>query len=176
MNRVSSAAQSTVNSLQAAAKEMDRFGRAIDLTQKGSRPDEMGELGRINSLIQIKEQAIQQDRNRMGREIAGSGNPNLVRAQFADRESQLQREINDLRQQKGALSRSGLPKLDTGGIIQAPGMFQVGAGVKEIIRTPSSGGGVTVNIQGDFFGDQAMIDRLGQRIVEAIRGKTGVRV
>jgi hypothetical protein len=176
MNRVSSAAQSTVNSLQAAAKEMDRFGRAIDLTQKGSRPDEMGELGRINSLIQIKEQAIQQDRNRMGREIAGSGNPNLVRAQFADRESQLQREINDLRQQKGALSRSGLPKLDTGGIIQGPGMFQVGAGVKEIIRTPSSGGGVTVNIQGDFFGDQAMIDRLGQRIVEAIRGKTGVRV
>ncbi len=37
-----------------------------------------------------------------------------------------------------------IPTMDTGGLVRGPGMFQVGAGVTEIVRTPGGGGGSTV--------------------------------
>lgn len=42
-----------------------------------------------------------------------------------------------------------VPTMDTGGLVRGPGMFQVGAGVTEIVRTPgggAGGGGIVVNI------------------------------
>jgi hypothetical protein len=64
--------------------------------------------------------------------------------------------------------------MDTGGIIQGPGMFQVGAGVKEIWRgqpqSPTKSQTIIIELDGHELARSVM--PVG---VEMIRVKTGVR-
>jgi hypothetical protein len=61
------------------------------------------------------------------------------------------------------------PVKDTGGIVEGPGLFRVGAGVKEIVRypdgnAPGSSGGVTININNPVIREEQDIQKLAKAI------------
>lgn len=52
----------------------------------------------------------------------------------------------------GEIKLPRIPLLDVGGLIEGPGLFAVGRGVKEIVREPGAGGNVVnINIEGPWF-------------------------
>lgn len=61
-----------------------------------------------------------------------------------------------------------IPLLDTGGIVQGPGVFAVGPGVREIVREPGQGN-LTVNIQGPIFGMDDLERKIGEAIIRLRR-------
>ncbi|MBU2249058.1 MAG: phage tail tape measure protein, partial [Gammaproteobacteria bacterium] len=66
-----------------------------------------------------------------------------------------------------------IPLLDTGGLVQGPGLFGVGAGVKEIVRTP--GTGVTINAVNIYAETAEGGRRAGQGFFEEMQ-RRGIRL
>jgi len=60
-----------------------------------------------------------------------------------------------------------IPLLDTGGLVQGPGVFQVGPGVKEVVRTPSGNKELHVHI-GVFAGTETEFRVLVKKIKEVM--------
>jgi hypothetical protein len=156
MNEVMNAANVAMG---AAAKTRADF-------EKGGRNNELDERGRIGAQIRTAQEGLNQLRNNYSRELSGSGNPEAVKKQFDEREKALRSELNRL--------TASMPKLDAGGVIQGPGMFSVGAGVKEIWRgqPPAATKTQTIIIELDGHELARSVMPVG---VEMIRVKTGVR-
>lgn len=51
----------------------------------------------------------------------------------------------------GKITLPRIPLLDVGGVIEGPGFFAVGRGVKEVVREPGAGGNVINNFEGPWF-------------------------
>ena len=74
-----------------------------------------------------------------------------------------------------------IPLMDTGGLVQGPGLFAVGPGVKEIVRDTGSAEPLVVNIYNPTFHDRRDVDRLASRVREELtwavtyRGRSGAR-
>lgn len=62
---------------------------------------------------------------------------------------------------------SRIPLLDTGGIIEGPGVFGVGQGVKEVVRSPGQGRDITVNL-GMFLGTETELRVFVRKLKEII--------
>lgn len=62
--------------------------------------------------------------------------------------------------------KTGLPLMDTGGLVQGPGLFAVGPGVKEVVREGQAGGTITIDLRGStIYG----LDDMEMRVAEAVR-------
>ena len=61
-----------------------------------------------------------------------------------------------------------IPLLDTGGIVEGPGLFQVGAGVKEVVRTPDSGSNELHFHIGNFLGTETELKMFARKIKEVL--------
>ena len=66
-----------------------------------------------------------------------------------------------------------IPLMDTGGLVKGPGVFQVGAGVTEVVRRydPSNNGSVNIIVELD---GQTIARAIGQPMVDEIRLRTGL--
>ena len=65
----------------------------------------------------------------------------------------------------GEVKLPRIPLLDIGGLIEGPGLFAVGRGVKEIVREPGAGGVVNINIEGPWFvREEADIQKIAREL------------
>src|SRR5690606_3163814 len=64
-----------------------------------------------------------------------------------------------------------VPLMDTGGIVEGPGLFMVGAGVREIVRYPDGNSGETTVIHVEVHGHIFGVDEMKRVIAEAIEQK-----
>jgi Flp pilus assembly pilin Flp len=60
-----------------------------------------------------------------------------------------------------------VPTMDTGGVIEGPGLFHVGPGVKEVVREP--GAGVTINMYDTVVREEADIERIAIDLERRLR-------
>lgn len=71
---------------------------------------------------------------------------------------------------------TAVPEMDTGGIVQGPGLFSVGPGVREIVRGPGGGDTIVVNVTSPLIPDTVTIRNLAAQIERAVsrqrRGRT----
>jgi len=73
----------------------------------------------------------------------------------------------------GKITLPKIPLLDLGGIIEGPGLFAVGAGVKEIVREPEAGGNVVnnFNIAELVVREEADINKIARGLYRLQQGK-----
>jgi hypothetical protein len=63
-----------------------------------------------------------------------------------------------------------VPLKDAGGLIEGPGLFAVGKGVKEIARAPSQAFSEAINLNiGTLIGDELSIRRLGRMLSQVLK-------
>jgi hypothetical protein len=65
----------------------------------------------------------------------------------------------------GMSAAAAVPVMDTGGLVRGPGLFAVGAGVREIVREPSgSGSGVTITGNNFYIREEADVTRVAREL------------
>jgi len=72
----------------------------------------------------------------------------------------------------GKITLPKIPLLDVGGLIEGPGLFAVGRGVKEIVREPGTGGAVNNYFQGPWFvREEADIHKIARELYRLQQSK-----
>ena len=60
-----------------------------------------------------------------------------------------------------------IPLLDSGGLVEGPGVFAVGEGVKEVVRSPAQGGDIHIHV-GNFLGTETELRVFVRKIKEVL--------